>query len=243
MHDVTHPVPDPGSTVPATPRVGPGAASASSVRRATFALAIVAAPLLLTAGTALSPFIGGLGQGGAAMAANLAADSLANQLHLAVFVILSFVLPLSALGLAELAYPGAPWLATVGGALGLVGWIPWGALTVQDDVTFQMAQLGGGKQFVDLWNRFTGDPTMTTFLLVYIVGHLAALIVLGIALRRARAIPTWAAWALVLTSPLTVVAFPTHQQLLLFVVTGLLLIGSLPAAAALWPTRPASGRS
>ncbi len=115
--------------------------------------------------------------------------------------------------------------------------IPWGPLTAQDDLTLQMAQMGGGADFVSLLDRFTGDATMVAFLAVYIVPHLAAYVILGIALARAHAVPVWAAGALVLTSALTLVAFLTHQQGLLLVVIGLLMAGSVPATLAPLPTQ------
>jgi len=62
---------------------------------------------------------------------------------------------------------------------------------------------------------------MGALTVVYVLGHLAAFVVLAVALGRARLIPAWAAWALTLTSPVTVVAFPTHRQGLLYVVAAL----------------------
>ena len=131
----------------------------------------------------------------------------------------------------------SPWLATIGGGLGLVGWLPWAALVAQDDLTFQMAQTGGSPQFVDLWNRFTTDATMGPFTLIYVICHLIAYVLLGIALGRTGVIPTWAAWALALTSPITVIAFPTHVHELLYVVAVLMLVGSIPAAQVVWRDR------
>src|SRR5438105_815318 len=101
---------------------GPGA-----LRRAVFAASILLVPLLLVPGTIFNPAIGGIGAGAANIAANAAADPLANQLHLALYVVESFLLPLSVLGLAGLAIRRSPWLATIGGGLGLVGWLPWSA--------------------------------------------------------------------------------------------------------------------
>ena len=60
---------------------------------------------------------------------------------------------------------------------------------------------------------------------------------LGIALGRARIIPPWAAWSLVLTSPITLIAFPTHLHELLYLVIALWFVGSVPAALAVWRSR------
>jgi hypothetical protein len=199
------------------------------------------APVLLLPGTLLNPAVGGIGAGAANIAANVAADPSTNQLHIAIYVVETCLLPFAILGLAGLALRGSPWLATIGGGLGLIGWLPWSALAAQDDLTFRMAQMGGDPQLVVLWNRFTTDWAMAGLTLTYVVAHLLAFVILGIALARARVIPIWAAWALALTSPITVIAFPTHQQGLLYVVIGLWIAGSIPAALAVWQRRNEPG--
>jgi hypothetical protein len=211
----------------------PQAVGARRLRQAVYAAAVVLAPLALIPGTIFNPGIGGIGQGAANIAANATADSLTNGIHVAIYVLESFLLPLSVLGLAGLALDRSPWLATIGGGLGLIGWVPWPALAAQDDLTLQMAQLGDSGQYVALWNRFTTDGAMLTLTLVYIVSHLVAYVVLPIALVRARLIPTWAAWSLALTSPLAIVAFASRQHALLLAVCVLWLAGSIPAAAVL----------
>ena len=195
------------------------------------------APALLIPGTLFNPAVGGIGAGAANIAANAAADPTTNQLHIAVYVLETFVLPASVVGLAGLALRRSPWLATIGGGLGLIGWLPWSALAAQDDLTFQMAQMGGGPQFVELWNRFTTDRTMGALTLIYVICHLSGYVLLGIALARARIIPPWAAWSLVLTSPITLIAFPTHLHELLYLVIALWFVGSVPAALAVWRSR------
>ena len=206
-------------------------------RHAVYAATMLLAPALLIPGTLFNPAVGGIGAGAANIAANAAADPTTNQLHIAVYVLETFVLPASVVGLAGLALRRSPWLATIGGGLGLIGWLPWSALAAQDDLTFQMAQMGGGPQFVELWNRFTTDRTMGALTLIYVICHLSGYVLLGIALARARIIPTWAAWSLVLTSPITLIAFPTHLHELLYLVIALWFVGSVPAAVAVWRSR------
>ena len=82
------------------------------------------APALLIPGTLFNPAVGGIGAGAANIAANAAADPTTNQLHIAVYVLETFVLPASVVGLAGLALRRSPWLATIGGGLGLIGWLP-----------------------------------------------------------------------------------------------------------------------
>src|ERR1700716_329159 len=186
-----------------------GDRGARALRRVFFAASILLAPLVLIPGTIFNPAIGGIGNGAANIAANAAANPLTNQLHVATYVLETFLLPLSVLGLSGLAIRRSPWLATIGGGLGLVGWLPWSALVAQDDLTYEMAQAGSSPHVVALWNRFTTDGTMLFYTLSYVVAHLLAYVILAIALRQARVIPAWAAWALALTSPFTVAAFAT----------------------------------
>ncbi len=209
--------------------------SPATFRKAGFAAAILLAPLILIPGTVFNPAIGGIGAGAANIAANASADPTTNQIHVYAYVVLSFLLPISAIGMSGLAIRRSPWLGTIGGALGIIGWLPFAALAAQDDLTFRMAEIGGGTHLVALWDRFTTDPTMFGFLLVYIVCHLVAYVILPVALWRGRYIPAWAAWALALTSPITIVGFATRQIALVgLVICGLLLIGSIPTAWAVW---------
>src|SRR6266566_1276671 len=97
--------------------------NARALRRAVFALSILLAPVLLIPGTLFNPAIGGIGAGAANLEANRTADPVTNQLHLLIYDIETFLLPLSVLGLAGLAVHRSPWLATIGGGLGLIGWL------------------------------------------------------------------------------------------------------------------------
>lgn len=196
------------------------------------AVAIVGGPLTYVLGGLLAPSIHDTGQ--ASIAANAAANQATNAVHLAAFVLASFLLPIGAVGLAQLAYPRAPWLATVGGLLAVVGWLPFSALAALDDLTSTMASLPDGGSYAALLDRFSTDAVMTTYLLVYILGHLVAYVLLGTALGRAGIVPGWAAWAMIASSPLTVAAFvlPGSPRAVGGVALALLVLGSLPAALA-----------
>ena len=160
-----------------------------ALRHSVYATAMLLAPIFLLLGTLLNPAVGGIAAGAANIAVNATADPTANQLHLAFYAVETFLLPVSVLALAGLVLERSPWLATIGGGLGLVGWLPWAALVAQDDLTFQMAQTGGSPQFVDLWNRFTTDATMGPLTLIYVICHLVAYVLLGIAPRAHRRHP------------------------------------------------------
>lgn len=185
--------------------------AAITFQNLSFAAAILIAPIAFTVGGFLDPVVH-VTNGAANVAANATSNPFTNGLHLSAFVLDSFLLPISVIGMARLAIAGSPWLATLGGALGLVGWLPFAALTAQEDLTVQMARLGPNDLLGTLWERFNNDPTMTFFLVIYIVGHLLAYVVLAIALRRAGVIAAWAAWTLAASTPLTLAFFATRRR-------------------------------
>jgi hypothetical protein len=86
----------------------------------------------------------------------------------------------------------------------------------------------------ELLDRFSTGLVMNSYLIIYIIGHLVAYILLGIALHQAGAVPAWAAWAMALSSPLTVAAFvlPGRPIVVGTVALGMLVLASLPAAAS-----------
>jgi hypothetical protein len=201
-------------------------------QRALLAACIALAPLSITLYLVSWP-----GNGRQPLLATAAAGSTGNMLHFIGGVAASFFLPLGYLGMSLLGMRRAPWLATLCAALSLVGWIPWAALMGPDALAFDINQLGSTPQLAGLWAQFNGDAVMSTYLLIYIVGHLLSAVLIGVMLGRLRIIPVWAAWAFALTSPLTIVIFPVHilavQDALKYAVCVLLIIGAIPAAVAM----------
>ncbi len=202
--------------------------------RVVFAASIVLAPLVLLLYAILNPTaLGAHYSGQKALAVNMAANPTANQIHLVLGIVLSFLLPLAFLGMAWLSMRRAPWLATIAGLLSLVGWIPWSALIGQEGLTYTMVQIGDSTQFAILWERYNGDFVITTYLLIYIIGHLVSMVLLAFALGRTRLIPAWAAWAFGIASPLQIVAFVTHMLVVILIACLLWFLASIPAALAL----------
>jgi hypothetical protein len=199
------------------------------------AVAAVGGPLGYLVGGALSPSIHQPAADSITAAAT--ANTAANTTHMVAFVIASYLLAPGGVALAWLAYPRRPWLATTSGLLALAGWLPFSALTALDDLT---NAIDGQQAFADLLDRFSTGPVMTSYLLVYVIGHLLAYVLFGIALIGR--IPGWAAWSLVASSPLTVAAFlvPTGaRQAVGVAALSLLVLGSIPAARAIWLSRRA----
>lgn len=208
-------------------------------QRALLAACIVLAPLSIT--LYLVTWEGNLRQ---PLVAAAAASSTANTLHLVGAVAASFFLPLGYLGMSLLGMRRAPGLATLAAALSLIGWIPWAALISLDDLAVNIVQAGSPPQLTAMWATFNGDTVMTTFLLIYIVGHLLSAVVIGFMLGRLHLIPTWAAWAFALSSPVTMVIFPVHnvavQEALKYLICALFIVGAVPAALAMLKDRAPS---
>lgn len=205
------------------------------LQRVLFAACIALGPLMAVLEVLTADRINPPG-GSIAIANAAAANATAVQLHFICSFAASFLLLFGFLGMALLAMRRSPWLATIGGAIALLGVTATAAFVAQDDLTSDMAQLGSSTQFVALWERFNGDTVMTVYLYLFVVGALfLGPILLGIALGRARLIPVWAVTVIILSRLLQVAAFPTHinPNATETVTFALLFIGSVPAALAM----------
>jgi hypothetical protein len=172
------------------------------------------------------------------------AGASANLLHLASGFAASIFLPIGYLGMALLGMRHSPWLATISAMLGLLGWLPLAALVGIDDLAYDIALRGSNSQLSALWTFFNGDPMMNAYLLIYAVGHLISTVLLGILLIRTRMIPAWAAWAFIVSSPLTIVAFVNSQHyrsIVAPIVCVLLIPGCLYAAFAMIKNKDEEG--
>jgi hypothetical protein len=217
-------------TPPSSPRY-------PSWQRALLAACIILAPLSITLYLAAWT-----GAGRQPLLSAAMAGATGNTLRLIGAVAASFFLPLGYLAMSLLGTRRAPNLAFICAALALIGWIPWAALIVLDDLAITIDQIGSTPQLTALWTRLNDDPYMTAFLLIYVIGHLLSAILIGYMLGRLRIIPVWAAWAVALSSLATILIFPIHnavfQETLKYVVCLLLFIGAVPAAYAMLKVGP-----
>jgi len=203
--------------------------TAFTFQRLSLAACIILAPLSITL-----YLLSWAGNGREPLIASAMTGPTGNILHLIGAVAASFFLPLGYLGMSLLGMRRAPWLATISATLSLVGWIPWAALISLDDLAYTIDSGGSTAQFVALWKHFNGDAVMTTFLLIYITGHLLSAVLIGFMLGRLGLIP---AWAFALTSPLTMLLFPVHnlvfQEVLIYLICALWISSTIPAAFAM----------
>ncbi|HLY30143.1 MAG TPA: hypothetical protein VKQ36_03890 [Ktedonobacterales bacterium] len=201
-------------------------------QRRLLAACIILAPLSITLYLVAWP-----GNGRQPLVASAMAGSTGNILHFIGGVTASFFLPLGYMGMSLLGMRRSPGLATISVALSLIGWIPWAALMGSDDLAYDINQVGSTPQLAAIWAHFNGDAVLSTYLIIYIVGHLLSAVLIGIMLGRLRIIPAWAAWAFALTSPITILIFPVHnaifQDALKYLICALWIIGATPAAFAM----------
>ena len=202
------------------------------VQRALLAACIILAPLSITL-----YLVAWTGSGREPLVAAAMADSTGNTLRLIGAVAASFFLPLGYLAMSLLGMRRKPGMAFICAALSLIGWIPWAALIVLDDMAITIHQTGSTPQLEALWARINGDAVMSTFLLIYVIGHLLSAVLIGYMLGRLRIIPVWTAWAFALTSLFTILIFPIHnivvQDVLKYLICAFLIIGAIPAAFAM----------
>lgn len=210
--------------------------SALKFQRTLLAICILLAPLSIT--LYLVSWSENLRQ---PLAASALASPTGNTWHFIGGVAASFFLPLGYLGMSLLGMRRSPGLATFSAALSLIGWIPWSALIGLDDLAYDIVQAGNTPQLTALWTHFNGDAVMSTYLLIYVIGHLLSAVLIGFMLGRLRLIPAWAAWALALTSPLAILYFPVPslavKNALKYLICALLFIGAIPAALAMFQNK------
>ena len=208
------------------------AATAFIFQRISLAACILLAPLSITL-----YLVSWQGNGRTPLIASAMAGPTGNTLHLIGAIAASFFLPLGYLGMSLLGMRRTPWLATISAALSLVGWIPWAALISLDDLAYDIDRAASTPQLAALWTHFNGDAVMTTFLLIYIIGHLLSAVLIGLMLGRLGLVPAWAAWTFALTSPLTIPIILVHslifQDVLKYLVCALWILGAIPAALAM----------
>jgi hypothetical protein len=155
------------------------------------------------------------------------------QLFLLSNVAAMYLYPISFLGLGLLAIRRCPRLATAGIVAGLLGTMVWGLFVAQMVIGFHLARIGYQPAYQALYDGFTTDRVVIVLLLIWIVGHLTGYLLLGLALARSRAVPRWAAAAILLSIPLQMAAYPTGQGILQDIAAALVVAGSPPAALAM----------
>lgn len=159
------------------------------------------------------------------------------QIHLISAVITFYLLPVGFVVMAWLAMRRAPWLASIGAFLVLLGMLPLLAIgAAVESLTYDIVRTGSNPLLITMVKQFNNDEVMSFYNLVDVPGIVLGPALIGLALWRARAVPIWAA-VLVTFSRLVVFLFPFFPSLpgvyLQLPSCILLFIGSLPATLAM----------
>ncbi len=222
-----------------TARPGPWARGAGIVALFLLAACLVIAPLVMASWFALCPQYGNPGCPDTANPlGSLAAFRAARPTWLHVFLVINVLVPylfsLSYLALGLVAFRRAPVLATLGALCGWLGSAPWGLVTDRSFLLANLARLGNDRFAVAVLTRLNHEPEFLLMATAWFFGHMLGYVLMGLALGRAKAVPRWAAWLMVIAAPVMgPLAYGTVQgsvQVLGFV---LVAVASLPAAAAL----------
>jgi hypothetical protein len=199
-----------------------------------FALCLLLAPLTVGLWFATCPEYGNpacpVGTSATLMAFRVA-HPLLLQLFFVVAVLSAYIYPLSYIGLGRLAMPRSPWLSTIGITCGFVGSVVWSLLIGESFWLAAAAQRQIDVPFLLVGKTYVANWAVLVMHGGWVIGHLLGYVLLGIALLRARVIPQWAAWLLIV-SPLIMgpMAYGTGLGVLQVLGYLLVFVGSIPAA-------------
>lgn len=210
--------------------------------RILLAVCIIVAPLLVSGWFTLCPQYGNpacpaISSGG--LSHVLDAYQGARPILLNIFLFFSlvapYVYPLSYIGIGVVAMRRSFWLAFLGIICGWLGSIPWSAFADQASLLNSMAHLRQyDASFTVLVTKAMSSWVILAMATGWVLGHVLAYILLGIALLRGKTVPRWAAWLLIICAVLVgPIAYGTNVGLIQDIGYVLIAIGSIPIAIAL----------
>jgi hypothetical protein len=175
-----------------------------AVRRAGLTAVIVLGPLSITILRAILPYH--TADDSATIAAKIAEHQTAQSAVLWLTLVAAVTLVPAVIAVGLLAVRHAPRLGTWGMALAVAGFSLLFGIATIDFTALAGAQSGAGRDAtVQIMDELNTAPTLTVAVSVFVLGHIVGVILLGVALLRGRAIPAWAAWALIVSQPLHLV--------------------------------------
>ena len=146
-------------------------------------------------------------------------DAMNTMAWISLFLMPPLVISMLAIG--YVARRGAPVLATIGATISFLAYVNWSVAGNTDLMVHTAGQKGIDP---DTINRFI-DATqnnaiagISTF--GWVIGHILGMVLLGIALLRARAVPRWVAIALMVSQPMHLVSAVIVPSRLLDVTLG-----------------------
>ncbi|HEX4204297.1 MAG TPA: hypothetical protein VHZ51_08910 [Ktedonobacteraceae bacterium] len=112
------------------------------------------------------------------------------QVYLISSVVTFYLLPAGLLVMAWLAMRRAPWLASIGAFLVLLGMLPLPAIGVAiQALSYDIVRAGSNSLLVNMVQRFNADGIMSFYNVVDVPGIVLGPALIGMALWRARAVP------------------------------------------------------
>ena len=173
--------------------------------RISLALALPLGPLLITVARAILPYW--TNDDPATIVAKTAAAPEIMDVLLWVGALLTPCMIISMLTLGYVARRGAPVLATVGTLLSFFAYALWGATSAGDYTTSVL--LGAGyapDEVVTIMGHLEATALSFVTGFFWVLGHILGLVILAIALHRARVLPLWAAIVMALSQPVHLVS-------------------------------------
>lgn len=137
----------------------------------------------------------------AAVAAMVSAPERAEAMTWAFFVTFPAML-FGALAVGYVARRGAPVLATAGAGLTFVGFVMAGSFGSTDLLMHVMGRAGyDTATIVDVTGLMFDHPVNGIGTGIFVAGHIIGMILLGIAVAKARVVPVWAGVAIAVSQP------------------------------------------
>lgn len=128
---------------------------------------------------------------------------------------------LGILAMGFVARRGAPVLATIGAALTFLAWTGTTATASTDYLTHLLGSNGyGAGQIARINELIIADPVSTVGGMLWMVGHLAGMIILAVALGKAKVVRAWVWIALIVSQPVHFIAAVVIPSRLLDVTLG-----------------------
>ncbi len=182
----------------------------------------------------------GNGEITAFIAAFAASSDFMGQTHVISTVIAAYLLPLGLLAMAWMALPRSPWWTSIAILVLLIGLLPLAAFGAEDSLSYDFARISSAPLLLNAAFRFDHDGPMTYYKAMFIIGTIPGIMLLGIALWRARVVPVWAAILIIISRPIAFLFpfLPVQLGIIVQLPSFLLLfIGCIPAAIALLKMR------
>jgi hypothetical protein len=167
-------------------------------RRTAMAMAMFVAPwgfVLGNAAYAWETRHGGSDSTSAGALALTRADPQLDRASMIVTMLGALLMVAVAVGAMRLIHRRAAKLGLIGGVLMAAGYIAYFAMLFLDHISFVMAARGRNQaDYAKILDDSMNGASVVWVYLTFVVGNLIGTLLLGLALRRSRAVASWVAW-------------------------------------------------